>query len=67
MLNDFFGKELGGWDFVICRICEEEVIFFYLELYFYICVYVDKCEINCLDVDECFLKFEEILEQIIDL
>ncbi|CAH8373421.1 unnamed protein product [Eruca vesicaria subsp. sativa] len=60
------GKELGGWDFVICRICEEEVTLSHLEPHSYICAYTDKCEINCLDVDERLLKLEEILEQIID-
>ncbi|KAJ0229603.1 serine/threonine protein kinase IRE4 [Hirschfeldia incana] len=59
-------KELGGWDSVICRICEEEVTLSHLEPHSYICAYADKCEINCLDVDERLLKLEEILEQIID-
>lgn len=60
------GKELGGWDSVICRICEEEVTLSHLEPHSYICAYADKCEITCLDVDERLLKLEEILEQIID-
>jgi len=60
------GKELGGSDYVICRICEEEVPLFHLEPHSYICAYADKCEINCVDVDERLLKLEEILEQIID-
>ncbi|XP_023644926.1 probable serine/threonine protein kinase IRE4 isoform X2 [Capsella rubella] len=60
------GKELGGSDYVICRICEEEVPLSHLEPHSYICAYADKCEINCLDVDERLLKLEEILEQIID-
>uniref|UniRef100_A0A1J3K018 non-specific serine/threonine protein kinase n=1 Tax=Noccaea caerulescens TaxID=107243 RepID=A0A1J3K018_NOCCA len=60
------GKELGASDFVICRICEEEVTISHLEPHSYICAYADKCEINCLDVDERLLKLEEILEQIID-
>lgn len=66
MPNDPSGKELGGWDSVICRICEEEVTLSHLEPHSYICAYADKCEINCLDVDERLLKLEEILEQIID-
>ncbi|ESQ30953.1 hypothetical protein EUTSA_v10011200mg [Eutrema salsugineum] len=60
------GKDLGGSDSVICRICEEEVSLSHLEPHSYICAYADKCEINCLDVDERLLKLEEILEQIID-
>lgn len=60
------GKEFGGSDSVICRICEEEVPLSHLEPHSYICAYADKCEINCLDVDERLLKLEEILEQIID-
>lgn len=60
------GKELGFTDYVICRICEEEVPLSHLEPHSYICAYADKCEINCLDVDERLLKLEEILEQIID-
>ncbi|KAL1207744.1 putative serine/threonine protein kinase IRE4 [Cardamine amara subsp. amara] len=60
------GKELGGSDYVICRICEEEVPLSHLEPHSYICAYADKCEINCLDIDERLLKLEEILEQIID-
>ncbi|KFK36169.1 hypothetical protein AALP_AA4G087000 [Arabis alpina] len=60
------GKELCGSDSVICRICEEEVPLSHLEPHSYICAYADKCEINCLDVDERLLKLEEILEQIID-
>lgn len=66
MPNDPPRKELGGWDSVICRICEEEVTLSHLEPHSYICAYADKCEINCLDVDERLLKLEEILEQIID-
>ncbi|KAG2314452.1 hypothetical protein Bca4012_065137 [Brassica carinata] len=65
-MADERGKELGGWDSVICRICEEEVTLSHLEPHSYICAYADKCEINCLDVDERLLKLEEILEQIID-
>ncbi|XP_010540353.1 PREDICTED: probable serine/threonine protein kinase IRE4 isoform X2 [Tarenaya hassleriana] len=60
------GKEFGGFDSVICRICEEEVPLLHLESHSYICAYADKCEINCSDVDERLLKLEEILEQIID-
>ncbi|VVA92729.1 unnamed protein product [Arabis nemorensis] len=60
------GKELCGSDSVICRICEVEVPLSHLEPHSYICAYADKCEINCLDVDERLLKLEEILEQIID-
>ncbi|CAH2035750.1 unnamed protein product [Thlaspi arvense] len=60
------GKYFGGSDFVICRICEEEVTLFHLEPHSYICAYADTCEINCLDIDERLLKLEEILEQIID-
>lgn len=51
---------------VICRICEEVVPVSHLESHSYICAYADKCVSNCMNIDECFLKIEEILEQIIE-
>ncbi|KAK3231583.1 hypothetical protein Dsin_003464 [Dipteronia sinensis] len=53
-----------GSDSVICRICEEIVPISHLESHSYICAYADKCELNCLDLDERLLKLSEILEQI---
>ncbi|GAY43113.1 hypothetical protein CUMW_072050 [Citrus unshiu] len=58
------GQSLDGSDSVICRICEEVVPISHLESHSYICAYADKCELNCLDVDERLLKLSEILEQI---
>lgn len=58
------GQSLDGSDSVICRICEEVVPISHLESHSYICAYADKCELNCLDVDEHLLKLSEILEQI---
>ncbi|KAJ0024658.1 hypothetical protein Pint_08928 [Pistacia integerrima] len=60
-------QNLDGSDSVICRICEETVPISHLESHSYICAYADKCESNCLDVDDHLLKLAEILEQIIDL
>lgn len=57
-------QSLDGSDSVICRICEEVVPISHLESHSYICAYADKCELNCLDVDERLLKLAEILEQI---
>ncbi|KAL5780460.1 hypothetical protein ACOSQ2_011197 [Xanthoceras sorbifolium] len=53
-----------GSDYVICRICEEIVPISHLESHSYICAYADKCELNCVDLDERLLKLSEILEQI---
>lgn len=53
-----------GNDSAICRICEEIVPISHLESHSYICAYADKCELNCLDLDERLLKLSEILEQI---
>ncbi|KAI9200017.1 hypothetical protein LWI28_001562 [Acer negundo] len=53
-----------GSDSIICRICEEIVPISHLESHSYICAYADKCELNCLDLDERLLKLSEILEQI---
>ncbi|XP_021890428.1 LOW QUALITY PROTEIN: probable serine/threonine protein kinase IRE4 [Carica papaya] len=53
-------------DLVICRICEEGVPIAHLESHSYICAYADKCELNCVDVNEQLSKLEELLEQIIE-
>ncbi|KAL5981569.1 hypothetical protein ACLOJK_015631 [Asimina triloba] len=53
-------------DLVICRICEESVPTSHLESHSYICAYADKCDLQCLDVDECLTKVAEILEQIVE-
>ncbi|KAL5987077.1 hypothetical protein ACLOJK_041073, partial [Asimina triloba] len=53
-------------DLVICRICEEGVPTSHLESHSYICAYADKCDLQCLDVDERLTKVAEILEQIVE-
>ncbi|XP_042508945.1 probable serine/threonine protein kinase IRE4 isoform X4 [Macadamia integrifolia] len=53
-------------DSVICRICEETVPTSHLESHSYICAYADKCDLECLDIDERLSKLAEILEQIVD-
>ncbi|KDP38482.1 hypothetical protein JCGZ_04407 [Jatropha curcas] len=53
-------------DSVICRICEEIVPISHLESHSYICAYADKCDLNCLDVDERLSNLAEILEQIVE-
>ncbi|KAG8654675.1 hypothetical protein MANES_05G161800v8 [Manihot esculenta] len=57
---------LDGSDSVICRICEEIVPISHLESHSYICAYADKCDLNCLDVDERLSNLAEILEQIVE-
>ncbi|XP_057973056.1 probable serine/threonine protein kinase IRE4 isoform X8 [Malania oleifera] len=59
-------RSLDGFDSVICRICEEPVPTIHLESHSYICAYADKCDVNCLDVDERLFKLAEILDQIIE-
>ncbi|KAK9271012.1 hypothetical protein L1049_026600 [Liquidambar formosana] len=59
-------QSLDDSDSVICRICEEIVPTSHLEYHSYICAYADKCDSQCLDVDECLSKLAEILEQIIE-
>ncbi|KAJ4833940.1 hypothetical protein Tsubulata_016646 [Turnera subulata] len=57
---------LDGSDSVICRICEEIVPICNLESHSYICAYAEKCDMNCLDVDERLSNLAEILEQIVE-
>ncbi|KAF6166614.1 hypothetical protein GIB67_005476 [Kingdonia uniflora] len=59
-------KVFNESDTVICRICEEVVPTSHLESHSYVCAYADKCDLNCLDVDERLSKLAEILEQIIE-
>ncbi|XP_057988769.1 probable serine/threonine protein kinase IRE4 isoform X2 [Hevea brasiliensis] len=68
-LNDSLHEQervLDVSDSVICRICEEIVPISHLESHSYICAYADKCDLNCLDVDERLLNLAEILEQIVE-
>lgn len=68
-LDDSFHDQervLDGSDSVICRICEEIVPISHLESHSYICAYADKCDLNCLDVDERLSNLAEILEQIVE-
>ncbi|CAI0436200.1 unnamed protein product [Linum tenue] len=57
---------VDGADTVICRICEELVPIYHLECHSYICAYADKCDVNCLDLDERLSNLAEVLEQIVD-
>ncbi|XP_015576027.2 probable serine/threonine protein kinase IRE4 isoform X1 [Ricinus communis] len=59
-------RVLDGSDLVICRICEEIVPISHLESHSYICAYADKCDLNCLDVDERLSNLAEMLEQIVE-
>lgn len=51
-------------DSVICRICEESVPVAHLDSHSYICTYTDKCEVNCVDVNERLSKLEELLNRL---
>ncbi|XP_057469292.1 probable serine/threonine protein kinase IRE4 isoform X1 [Actinidia eriantha] len=59
-------RSLDGSDSVLCRICEEVVPTSHLESHSYICAYAEKCDMNCLDLDERLLKLAEMLEQVIE-
>lgn len=53
-------------DFVMCRICEENVPSYHLESHTYICAYAEKCESEGQSVDERLINVTDMLEQIVD-
>uniref|UniRef100_A0A2P2JRE8 non-specific serine/threonine protein kinase n=1 Tax=Rhizophora mucronata TaxID=61149 RepID=A0A2P2JRE8_RHIMU len=59
-------RVLDGSGSEICRICEEIVPISHLESHSYICAYADKCDLNCLGVDERLSNLAEILEKIVE-